>query len=574
MDKKTIIFKVIKYVGTVLAVFNALMFFAMRPCWSGISSTLGYNGSAAKAFLYYLPVVLCIVYCLVALSDLIIKVIFDKNWVHIMFLSISIIFFGALMYIISEGAKDYMRFVWPKFFVGLAFVLVILLIYCVIFIYPKTFLKDNKIFKFSLLGLSGLLSIGLLTHFSINRITYKPVVYAVEHNYQIVFSTNSESRSWVQVGEKEYYDTYAGTSKKFTKVHKIEIPMADLDAAKEYTIHAKKAIYAGPFGGFFGRDISQKVSFKPVDSSDGIQYFAFSDIHMNDWQTEKTAKAVENYDFLVLAGDAISDVETFDDANFINKVANKITGGSMPVVYARGNHDVKGRYAEETHKFTGAKGEKFYYNFYFNDVYGVVLDLGEDHDDDWWEYYDTAHYDAYRQEQVVFLQNEIAKHEYDDYKYHLAACHIPITFVNKRKNHVEIKAQLTELLNQMDIDMLLCGHQHDIMIFEPGLVTPNQPLKYNSEYIKDKTYNGYLTDFNFPSFMVSKPGFTFSDEPGLSSTKSQIGLFVDVNLSENKEICSYINSKGEKVDVMNMWAEKHYGTEITIDLTTKKFTSR
>ena len=569
---KNIIFKVIRFAGTILAVFNLLMFFAMRPCWSGISSTLGYKGGS-NTFLYYLPVFICVLFFVVALADLVLKAIFDKNWLNIMFLSISVVFLGAIIYIIANGANNYMRFVWPKFLIGLAAALSILAIYFLLFIYPKTFFKDSKILKFGILGLSSVLAIGLLLHFSINRITYKPVVYAVEKNYQIVFSSNSESTGWVEIGDKCYYDTYAGTTKKFSKVHKIEVPMTVLDNAKQYTVHTQRSIYCGPFGGFLGRDISQKVTFKSVDSSDGIQYLSFSDIHMNDWQTVKTAKTVEKYDFLVLAGDAISDVETFEDANFMNQVANKITGGQIPVVYARGNHDVKGRYGEQMHNFAGSKGEKFYYNFYFDNVYGIVLDLGEDHDDDWWEYYDTAHYDDYRQEQIEFLKDEIAKHEYDAYDYHLVACHIPITFINYRHNHVEVKKEMTTLLNQMDIDMLLCGHQHDIMIFEPGLIEPETKLKYNSEYIPNKTYKGYLTDFNFPSFMVSKPGFTFSDEPNLSSTKSQIGLFVDVDLVGNKETCYYLNSKGQKVDVMNMWAEKHYGTEITIDLTTKVFTS-
>ena len=569
------LFKVLRIIGTVLVVFNLLMFYAMRPCWSGISSTIGYK-NGAPAILYYLPVIICVLFLLIALADLILKAIFpDKKWLNITFLAVGFVFLIVIIVIIAMGAKDYMRFIWPKFFLNLAFAAVILAIYFILFIYPKTFLKDSKVFKFGILGLAGVVSMGFLLNFSINRISYKPVVYAVEKNYQIVFSTNSEATGWVEIDGKEYHDTYAGTAKKFTKVHKIEIPMTVLDAAKKYTVHTQRSIYCGPFGGFMGRDISQTVDFKPVDSSDGIQYLAFSDIHMNDWQTKKTASLVDKYDFLVLAGDAISDVETFEDANFINKVANKITGGSIPVVYARGNHDVKGRYAEETHRYTGAKGEQFYYNFYFNDVYGIVLDLGEDHDDDWWEYYDTAHYADYHAEQIEFLKSEILKHEYDGYKYHLAACHIPITFVNKRHNHTEVKKEMTELLNQMDIDMLLCGHQHDLMIFEPGLVTPETDLTYNSEYLPNaKPYKGYLTDFNFPSFMVSKPGFTYSDEPGLSSTKSQIGLYVDVDLVGMKETCSYHNSRGEKVDVMNMWAEKHYGTEITIDLNTKVFTSK
>lgn len=571
--KKEIAFKVIKYLGSILAVFNAIMFFAMRPCWSGISSTLGYKGDPSNEFLYYLPIFICVLFFVIALSDLILKAIFDKKWMDIMFLAISGVFLGAIIAIIVLGAIDYMRFVWPKFLIGLAAALVILLIYTVLFIYPKTPLKDNKIFKFGMLGLSGVIAVGLLTHFSINRITYKPVVYAVEKNYQIVFSSNSESTGWVEVGDKCYYDTYAGSTKKFSKVHKVEVPMEALDASKQYTVHVQKSIYCGPFGGFLGRDISQTVDFTPVNSGDGIQYLSFSDIHMNDWQTIKTASHVTNYDFLVLAGDAISDVETFEDANFINYVAYEITQGGKPVVYARGNHDVKGRYGEQTHNFTGSKGEKFYYNFYFNDVYGIVLDLGEDHDDDWWEYYGTAHYEEYHQEQIKFLENEITKHEYDDYKYHVAACHIPIPFVNYRHNHEEVKAKMTELLNQMDIDMLVTGHQHEIMIFEPGLITPHEKLKYNTAVYADKTYNGYLTDFNFPCFMVSKPGFTFFDDPKLSSSKSQVGLFVDVDLTNEKELCYYLNSNGEKIDVYNMWAEKHYGTEITIDLNTKVFAS-
>ena len=547
--KKEIVFKVIRYLGTVLGVFNAIMFFALRPCWSGISSTLGYKGNPSNEFLYFLPIVICVLLFLIALADLILKAIFDKKWLDILFLSISVIFLVAIIVIIALGAIDYMRFVWPNFFIGVATALVILLIYALLFIYPKTVLKDSRLFKIGTLALSGVVAVGLLTHFSINRITYKPVVYAVEKNYQIVFSSHSESLGWVEVGDKCYYDTYAGSTKKYGKVHKISVPMEALDAAKKYTVHSQHSIYAGPFGGFLGRDISETVEFTPVNSEDGIQYLSFSDIHMNDRQAVKTASYVTNYDFLILAGDMISDVETFDDANFINLVANEITGGQKPVIYARGNHDVKGRYGEQMHNFAGANGEKFYYTFYFKDVYGVVLDLGEDHDDDWWEYYGTAHYEEYHEEQLQFLQNEIDKHEYDDYKYHLAAVHIPIPFVNYRHNHENVKKNMTELLNQMDIDMMVTGHQHQLMIFEPGLVTPYEKLKYNTAVHKDKTYNGYLTDFNFPCFMVSKQGLDYFDDTTITGAKSHIGMVTDVDLVNEKETVYYLNSKGEKVDL-------------------------
>ena len=569
---KQLIYKIIRIVGTVLAFFNLLMFYAMRPCWSGISGTIGYK-NGANIILYYIPVFICVFLLLLLISDLIIKKLFNKNWIQITYLAISFVFFIIIMVIIKLGAIDYMRFVWPTFFRSLGLLAVIIGLYLLLFIYPKCFLKDNLYFKYGLLGICTLVLALVLVGFSINRITYRPVVYAVEDKYQIVFSTSSEATGWVEVDGVNYYDTYNGSTKTFTKIHKVEVPMVALDAAKKYTVHTQRNIYCGPFGGFLGNDVSQTSNFKPVNKSDGIKYLALSDVHMNIKPASKTASYVDEYDFLVLAGDLISVVETFDDANFNNRVAYSITKGEIPVVYARGNHDVKGRYAEELHKFVGANGDDFYYNFYFDGVYGLVLDIGEDHDDDWWEYYGTSHYDEYREKQLAFLQDEINKHEYDNYEYHLAACHIPPVFVNYRHNHEYVKTEMTKLLNQMDIDMFLCGHQHEIMIFEPGLITPNTKLTYNTEY-KNGTYNGYLTDFNFPCFMVSKQGFTFSDDNSLTNAKSHIGFLVNVDLVNKKENCVYINSKGEKVDVMNMFAQKHYGTEIDIDLDTKTFTAK
>ncbi|MBE6126362.1 MAG: metallophosphoesterase [Erysipelotrichaceae bacterium] len=566
---KAKVFLGIRIAGTVLAFFNLLMFFALRPCWSGISSTLGYKGGS-NTFLLVLPIIVCVLLFVILLCDLILKKIFKKDWLQILFLAIHVVFFAAIMVVIGLGAVDYMRFVWPKFFTGLAAVIALVLLYFLLFVYPKTRLKDLKVFKYGVLGVAAVLAVGVLANFTFNWITCSPVVYAVGDKYQIVFSTSVDATGYVEIGGTKYYDTYNGTTRTFDRIHKIEVPMEKLDASKKYTVHTQKSIYCGPFGGFLGRDISQSVDFKPVDVTDGIQYLSFSDIHMNLAQAAKTATFVENYDFLVLAGDIISDVETFEDANFNNEVAHAITKGQIPVVYARGNHDIKGRFGQELHKFVGAEGDRFYYTFYFKDIYGIVLDLGEDHDDDWWEYYGTAHYADYHEAQIEFLKEEIAKKDYEHYPYRVAISHIPIPFVNYRLNHEYVKKTMTTLLNQMDIDMYLCGHQHQLMIFEPGLIEPFTELSYNPNY-KNKKYGGYLTDFNFPSFMVSKQGFTFKDATNITGAKSHIGFYVDVDLSVNEERCHYLNSAGEKVDVMNMFYDKAYGQEIRIDLTTKEF---
>lgn len=568
--KKELIYKIVKISSVVLSIFNLLMFFAMRCCWSGISKTLGYENGYSK-FILDLPVYLCILFLIVACVNVTFYFIKkkEKNLWAIILGSINVVLLIALIVIIALGAKDYMRFIWVEFFKSLIVVAIVLAVLFLIFIYPKTKLKDNKIFKLVTLGCVLLSSVAYLVNFNINSITYKPVVYVVEDTYQIVFSSNVKSVGWVEIDGKKYQELAAGSQKSTSKVHKIVVPQEVLNNAKSYSIHTQKLIYRGPFGGIWGNEISESYNFRPVNGKDGIEYFALADVHMQLKYSAMTA-SYTNMEFLVFAGDVISMMDTFADANFTNKVAHEITKGEIPVLYARGNHEVKGKMAEQFYKFVGAKGEDFYYSFQLDNVYGWVLDIGEDHDDDYWEYYGTANYDEYRQNQIDFLQKEIDSKEYEKFEYRLAVCHIPIVFVNSRKNHEYCKAEFTRLLNKMDVSMALSGHQHDLFVFEPGVVTPNEKLKYHGAY-GSKTYKGYLTDFNFPNLLISKRGESQTDNADLTKVKSQIGLQIVVDFNKQIQTCTYLSSYGKKVSIENPFADKSYGDEIEISLITKEF---
>ena len=98
--------------------------------------------------------------------------------------------------------------------------------------------------------------------------------------------------------------------------------------------------------------------------------------------------------------------------------------------------------------------------------------------------------------------------------------------------------------------MSLSGHQHDLFVFEPGVVTPNEKLKYHGPF-GSKTYKGYLTDFNFPNLLISKRGYTQTDNADLTKVKSQIGLKIVVGrLQKEKKIkYSQLNHLKEKYDI-------------------------
>ena len=556
-----------KIINLVLSWFNFFLFFAMRCCWSGISKTLGYEKNYDPVILW-LPVMVWVLFLVVFIVNIFLYFILKRdrkiwsficNFFNVVFLVVNFV-------IIKLGAIDYLDYVWPEFLKYVGITILVLIIGFFIFIYPKTSLHEKKLFKGISFGLILVLFVCYIVNFSFNSLTTGPVVYAVNDEYQIVFSSKTEARAWVTIDGKRYFDNYNGSNRTYTKIHKVCIPTDILDEAKEYEVHVQKVNYRGPFGGYMGRDISSdKHSFTPVDTSDGLDYYAMSDIHMG---MEASVNAASHYDYelLILAGDIVSVVDSFADVNYVNEVAYKMTKGEVAVVYARGNHEIKGKYAEELHNFVGADGENFYYNFYLDGVYGVVLDIGEDHDDDWWEYYDTAYYTEYNQKQFEFLESEIKKEEYKNYAYQLAVCHIPPVFVNSRKNHTDIKAKYTELLNKMNIDMCISGHQHDLLIFEPGVVTPNEVLKYNPLFSSKKTYKGYLTDFNFTCMTVSKRGKTQTDSASLTNMKEQIGVHIVVNFNQNNQEITFNTSNGDLVNVVNPYADINYGKSINFSL--------
>ena len=283
------------------------------------------------------------------------------------------------------------------------------------------------------------------------------------------------------------------------------------------------------------------------------------------------ALSVEDLDFLVILGDSVGMTEYEENAQFTNLMAYDVTKGEIPVIYARGNHEIKGKYAEELYKYVGSKNQSFYYWFTLSDVFGITLDLGEDHDSGWWEYYGTDQFALYQDEQTEFLQELLAAKPYENYNYTLVACHIPIQFVNSRKDHVEVKATWTELLNQIEPDLAVYGHQHDLYPFLEGQQTmynEKGKLVYNSQFkgVEGKTYGGYLTDYTFNGFIAGRRGTAQDDDISPLNREDHVGFAVRVDLASGTQTCWYVNTDGNVVPVYNPFVEGPAQKEFVLNL--------
>ncbi len=548
----------------------ALFWLALRVNWSGISKALGAD-KAQTFWIMQLPLLVCILLFLTAAFSLFaLWRLSGKRWPTVVSVGIAALFTVVSVVVILLGAKDYLPFILPRFALSLGVAAAIGCIALLLFALPQGQGSVGTGIKCGLVAL--LTAVSVVVGYGItvgSRFTYLPVVYAVEDEYQIVFSTNSSAVAWVEIDGERYYDLYAGSMKSEDRVHKVCVPQSVLDAAGGYSIHAEKMIYRGPFGGYKGKPIHKSFAFYPVDSSDGLVYYSMADVHHARAGAVAAASSVEGLDFLVMLGDIVGMADREVDAQLANRIAYEVTGGEIPVVYARGNHEIKGRYAEQLYKYVGSNNGNFYYWFTLSDVFGITLDLGEDHDDDWWEYYGTAQFALYQAEQTRLLEQLLTDRPFDAYAYTLVACHIPIPFVNSRHNHTEIKATWTDLLNDIAPDLVVSGHQHDLYPFLDGQATKYNDrgkLVYNDQFKKGKTYGGYLTDYHFNSFIVGRRGEGQTDSVGSLNRSKHIGLVTRVDIASGVQICRYVNSLGQTVAVFNPFVDGKAQTSFVLSL--------
>ena len=528
----------------VLTLVSALFWVALRINYSGISKFLGADTNPTFLIMN-LPIMVCaLAWVGFALALAGLTCWNKRKWPAIAGATIGgIVTVGAIVVVIF-GAFDYLPFILPHFWKSLAVAGCILTFALLVFfpIQGKTKLK--------VVIVAAVVIAAVVIGYQLRpcTFTYGAVVYAVEDDYQIVFSTSDSAIAWVEVGGECYYDLYAGSMKSADKVHKIEVPQEALDAAGGYTVCAQQMIYRGPFGGYKGETISQSYDFRPVDASDGLNYFTASDVHEASEAAARAAENLENMDFLILLGDIVSMVETESDAQAANELAYNITGGQIPVIYARGNHEIKGEYAEVLYKYVGSKDQGYYYWVTLGeDVFAVVLDLGEDHADDWWEYYGTAQFDLYRQEQTEMLEDILAVGDYESYRYRMAICHVPFTYVDKNGYYEDFRLAWTEMFNEMDIDVALSGHKHVLWAVLPGTVEPNATLTYQAAYSgrEGKTDKGYITDANFPWFLVGRRSLYQEGSTQSYGYTQYVGLVTRVDFTQGRQISTYCNSEHE-----------------------------
>jgi len=344
-----------------------------------------------------------------------------------------------------------------------------------------------------------------------------PAVFAVGNTYQIMVPVTCEALAWVKIGENCYYDHSNGIMRSRVSVHRITVPMEELNNAGEYAVCLQKVIERKPYFTETEEVIEQSFKFYSV-SGEKIRAYHISDAHnLIEAPVKATKKFEELYgeiDFLILNGD-IPD-HSGDIANFDNiyELVSQITAGNKPVVFSRGNHDMRGIFAENIADYTPTENGNSYYTFKLGKIWGIILDCAEDKVDSHPEYGNTVCCSFFRRLQTKYLENIIescdSQYNSDEIKYKLVVAHNPFTsrYAEPFNIEEELYTYWSKLLREnIKPDVMICGHKHELRIDMPNDECDNlgQPCPVvigSTVSIKNKYFAGAGFVFENEKIMV------------------------------------------------------------------------
>ena len=215
----------------------------------------------------------------------------------------------------------------------------------------------------------------------------------------------------------------------------------------------------------------------------------------------------------------------------IYEICSRLTKGEKPTIFSRGNHDLRGNFAEKFVDYTPTHLGNTYYSFRLGNIWGILLDCGEDKNDDHPEYGFTVACHGFRERQTEFLEKiiENKENEYkaEGIKHKLVISHN--AFVHRYQSPFDIEqdvfAEWSKLLKEnVKPEIMICGHAHELNIYHPENTDWNTngsicPVVIGSTVKKKKTVYfagcGYI--FNDKNIEI-----VFTDSNGETLRKEQL----------------------------------------------------
>lgn len=306
----------------------------------------------------------------------------------------------------------------------------------------------------------------------------------------VMWHTSVPTRGWVEYGT----DTARLTKKQTivdgqvisnTCLHKVRLDNLVPGQKYYYRVGSQEITLYGAYKKDFGETaVSGFSSFTlPPEKTSDFTAIIFNDLHRTSGTLHRLYEQVKDmpYDFVICNGDIVDDPHTAADAvGFISEINRTVKASEVPVIYLRGNHEIRGAYSMNLKEQFDYIGGKTYGAFNWGDTRFVLLDCGEDKPDDHWVYYGLNDFTQLRTDEAAFLKEEVASPAFKKAAKRVLVHHIPIYGKTDRYN--PCRELWGETLSKAPFAVSINAHMHRFAYYPKGEVENNFPVVIGGGY--------------------------------------------------------------------------------------------
>jgi Icc-related predicted phosphoesterase len=217
----------------------------------------------------------------------------------------------------------------------------------------------------------------------------------------------------------------------YTTDHKVRLENLEPGRRYFYRVRAKEILDYQAYSKKFGREEQTAFHSFCLPSMDTKDFTAviFNDLHNNVPVFKAVLAQVRDVkpDFYVFNGDCF-DAPTHlkGDVRLLGTYNEGIDAADIPVIYLRGNHEVRGPYSIAMQEYFDRIGTHPYGAFNWGTTRFVMLDCGEDKPDTTRVYYNMNDFGQFRAEETEFLKQELKSKAFKKAEERILIHHIPL----------------------------------------------------------------------------------------------------------------------------------------------------
>ncbi len=324
-----------------------------------------------------------------------------------------------------------------------------------------------------------------------STLTGKPGVYIMGDGYAIIWVTSFVGTGWVTYkGANDKTVTVSDMRNGFLRtndyIHVVKVAESEYQyLINGYTVHSTEVTWHEFATATFGKTCTYSTRLKDTKPSgdQNVRALVLTDIHESESRATGSFNVFSGLGksadptLVIFNGDLVHYIDETRLKDIFETMGNT-TLGQYPIVYCRGNHELRGIDSTRLLDYFPTKTGELYFDFTYGSLWGVVLDTGEDRPDKHTGQALLSDYSTYLKKEENWLRS-LRKPTDTSIKYRLGIQHIPnletigrnVVFEQDGKTVKEWYpgVNITDSMKHLDLQFAVAGHVHAYRIYDNAL---------------------------------------------------------------------------------------------------------